>query len=806
MRRFLRKIKKLIKKRFNRKNKYIKLYEKKHIINRLVFFEAMHGGLIEGNIFALLKELSRRKYDFKIVVASKDIKRQKNIFAFYGINNITFVKYNSYKYLKFLSRSKYLFNDTTFLPYFIKNSQQIYINTWHGTPLKTIGKKMQNPCSFGNTQRNFILSDFIFLSNQYTINEIVDSHDLSGIFKGKMLLSPSPKNSIFFQDNLLTETSKKMRVIYMPTWRGNVNNKLKDYSELYSFFDYLEINLNNNIEFYVKLHPTLDNLNLDKYKKINDFPNNMESYSFLSSIDILVTDYSSIMFDFACQNKEIVLFCYDKDEYLNDRGLNMEIDTLPFVQISKISELCHYLNNTNKKVNYDEFNIRYNSLDNKCGAKEIIDYLFENISVPNIKEINILDKKETVFLISGAILNNGITRALFNLLNLIDTSKRNYYICFYTNIVNSDVINKIRELPANIKLFPIPSPISFSFKEKKIYSKDPISSDKIINKALKREITRTYGHNYKLDYYIHYTGYARLFAAQLPLFDCKKMIFVHSDMFKEYQIRANYSKDIIYNAYNESDKIVLVNDKLVENFIDHLPYLKNKINVAHNLIDYKYVINQSKELLSNVLKDIKVHFGLCSKLDGNMVDKTSNSFIKEQLIDELKDDNIKFFINVGRFDENKGHDRLIEAYEKLSSKNTRLLIIAPSGDKNIKKKTISLAKESIKAKEIYIIGNMNNPYPLIKECDAFVLTSYYEALNLALYEALSLGLIGITVNLPTTIKYLNNNSAIIVENSNKGIYEGMLKFINNDYLINEFVEFDKINQNSIIEWENLFID
>ncbi|QLI43620.1 CDP-glycerol glycerophosphotransferase family protein [Bacillus pumilus] len=57
--------------------------------------------------------------------------------------NISFVKVDSNEYLKYLATSKYLVNDTSFPFYFIKREEQIYINTWHGTPLKTLGKDIK---------------------------------------------------------------------------------------------------------------------------------------------------------------------------------------------------------------------------------------------------------------------------------------------------------------------------------------------------------------------------------------------------------------------------------------------------------------------------------------------------------------------------------------------------------------------------------------------------------------------------------------------------------------------------------------
>lgn len=176
---------------------------------------------------------------------------------------------------------------------------------------------------------------------------------------------------------------------------------------------------------------------------------------------------------------------------------------------------------------------------------------------------------------------------------------------------------------------------------------------------------------------------------------------------------------------------------------------------------------------------------------------------KTRLINELYDPNIIVYMNIGRFDKQKGHDRLIRAFEKqnLEFPNARLIIIAPYGP--IKNETIDLVKNSQVKENIYILGRMSNPYPLLSLVDAFVLSSYYEGLGLVVFEALALNKPVITVNLDTTMKYLSHDDVIVVENSEKGIYDGFLKF-RNGIRPNSNFDFDSYNQERINEFEDLF--
>lgn len=61
------------------------------------------------------------------------------ILEHYGFENVNIVVYASDDYMRLLASAKYLINDATFPNYWIKKEGQVYINTWHGTPLKAMG-------------------------------------------------------------------------------------------------------------------------------------------------------------------------------------------------------------------------------------------------------------------------------------------------------------------------------------------------------------------------------------------------------------------------------------------------------------------------------------------------------------------------------------------------------------------------------------------------------------------------------------------------------------------------------------------
>jgi|GEM_PF-3631232 Putative glycosyl/glycerophosphate transferases involved in teichoic acid biosynthesis TagF/TagB/EpsJ/RodC len=116
------------------------------VLEKTILFETFHGKSMTDNPYALFLEMLSRgmERDFNFVWVlnhndSLDIQAKR----FKNIENLIFVKLGSLDYIKYLATAKYLINNTSFPPYFVRRQEQKYLNTWHGTPLKTLGKDMK---------------------------------------------------------------------------------------------------------------------------------------------------------------------------------------------------------------------------------------------------------------------------------------------------------------------------------------------------------------------------------------------------------------------------------------------------------------------------------------------------------------------------------------------------------------------------------------------------------------------------------------------------------------------------------------
>lgn len=258
------------------------------------------------------------------------------------VDNNEGYRLNNLKDKRIISKITYIFR--SFL--YNKRNQRLY-STWHGTPLKKIGKDAVNAnvidCSCNNTE--FILGD------EYTLNIIDNLH----FNKVDCKLIGCPRNDILHSDVAkVISIKKKLRlpldkkiILFAPTFRTGDSEKNKDIERsginqlqqinFEKLFKALKSKFGDDWVFIGRFHYHVEKMInwVDLKQKYGDkiingnFGDDMAEY--LACTDILLTDASSCMFDFMITNKPVFLFFPDFEHYLNlERGLYCDIKKLPF--------------------------------------------------------------------------------------------------------------------------------------------------------------------------------------------------------------------------------------------------------------------------------------------------------------------------------------------------------------------------------------------------------------------------------------------------------------------------------------------
>lgn len=541
--------------------RYTKYYETCPVEDKTILFESKHGDDMAGNIFNMMLETKREEYkDFKIYFVLKNAKREfyEKQMSYYGVNHVRIIGLRSDEYLKVLATAKYLVTDTSFPPYFIKRPEQVYLNTWHGTPLKAMGRIVPSrEYGLGNVQRNFLIADYLLYQQEFSRDIFLTDYMIDKIYKGNVLLSGYPRNSAFFREYRYEEIRKecglegKQVIVYMPTWRGllhKMENKLQ-VKQLYDYFAQLDHVLRDDQVFFVKLHPYVKNgIDCSEFLHIKDFPSEYETYDFLNASDMLVTDYSSIMFDYGVSKKKIILFTYDRKEYLEGRGIYVDLDEMDLPKAETVEELIEAINQD--APFYTNFYERFCSHDTAHTAKDVCDTVFLQKDTGLLIEEHTGETVPNVLIYAKGLKERYADQHFIRVLNRQNLDERNYFFSFKAAAMKK-TSSMLSQLDRKIGYFPLLKERDCLVSEKiafKLYLQYGLFKrfyEKKVETFATREVKKDYG-DISFDTTILYSCMDRLMFEILSKTGKKKIFCFSNFNEQKYQNSKRYRKSIQY--------------------------------------------------------------------------------------------------------------------------------------------------------------------------------------------------------------------------------------------------------------------
>lgn len=261
--------------------------------------------------------------------------------------NVHVIKHGTMKFYKYLLTSKTVVTNVDYLSYVRFRKGQYIVQTWHGGgSYKKVGNCTKNVSKLVLKRRSYFnlrTDAFISSSATFTNDTILGSFS----YKGRIVNSGMPRNDILFTEN--NEKAKQIKqkigvpedakiLIYAPTYRQII--KYTDYLlDEKRLKHSLEERFGGNWVILYRLHPMLKcSFDSESHDVINvsDY-NDMQELLWVS--DILMTDYSSSMWDFSLTHKPCFLFATDLNEYQNERDFYSDIHTWPFILAENNDEL-----------------------------------------------------------------------------------------------------------------------------------------------------------------------------------------------------------------------------------------------------------------------------------------------------------------------------------------------------------------------------------------------------------------------------------------------------------------------------------
>ena len=390
--------------RVYRKSKYLRYFLACNMDEKKIVFESFMGRTYSDSQKAMYKAMIEDEYfkDFKFIWAFKNPEEHMEL----ENENTHVIKYGSKEFYKEMAEAKYWITNSRLPDYLIKRAGQVYIQCWHGTPLKRLGFDIEVE---GGNALNTIKEirykyetdakryDYMLSPSRFCTEKLISAFNLKELNKENIMVELGyPRNDFLFNhtkkyvDNLkesLGIPKDKKVILYAPTWRDNQHTSGVGYTyDLNIDFDRLKEKISDKYVIIFRTHYFVSNsFDFEKYK---GFIFNMSNHDDVNDCyvlsDILITDYSSVFFDYANLKRPELFYMYDLEEYQGKlRDFYFGLDELPGPILKTQDELESAILNIDSitkeySEKYKDFNDKFNYLDSGNCSKKVIDKIFKN--------------------------------------------------------------------------------------------------------------------------------------------------------------------------------------------------------------------------------------------------------------------------------------------------------------------------------------------------------------------------------------------------------------------------------------------
>lgn len=312
---------------------------------------------------------------------------------------VNILKRFSLKWVFIMARSKYWIINSRLPLWLAKPNHTVYLQTWHGTPLKKLALDMDEVhMADTDTERykeSFARStskwDFLISPNKYSTEIFKRAFQ----FNKEIIESGYPRNDYLIlnnHENKILELKKKYKIpldkkvlLYAPTWRDNQYYKKGRYSFKVDLdLETLQQELADEYILIIRMHYLIaENLDLKKYCGfIYDFSSHEDIRELYLISDLLITDYSSVFFDYANLKRPMIFYVYDIDSYRDElRGFYFDLEKeAPGPLVKTTDNLIEHIKAlTTEEFHYNKkFHQEFCELEDGRATERVLDTFLEN--------------------------------------------------------------------------------------------------------------------------------------------------------------------------------------------------------------------------------------------------------------------------------------------------------------------------------------------------------------------------------------------------------------------------------------------
>jgi CDP-glycerol glycerophosphotransferase len=357
----------------------------------IIVFESFLGKQYSCNPRAIHEYIEENYKEYQCYW-SYDPRFEKNFSAY----NLKLIKRFSIKWLLIMPRAKYWVSNSRLPLWTPKPENTVYLQTWHGTPLKKLGVDIEEVLMPGTTtekyKQNFTREasrwDYLISPNSYSTEIFTRAFS----FNKEVIESGYPRNDFLYKyqeadvektrAKLNIPTSKKV-ILYAPTWRDNEYHAKGKYKfNLKLDLQKFQENFSDEYVVLLRLHYLIsDNLDISDYKGfVIDASNHSDIRELYVISNLLITDYSSVFFDYANLKRPMFFFVYDIDSYRDElRGFYFDFEAeAPGPLVKTTDELIAEIKQVDNKTYQltDMFIKRFTYLEDGNATKRVVEQVF----------------------------------------------------------------------------------------------------------------------------------------------------------------------------------------------------------------------------------------------------------------------------------------------------------------------------------------------------------------------------------------------------------------------------------------------
>ncbi|MGN0621870.1 MAG: CDP-glycerol glycerophosphotransferase family protein [Porcipelethomonas sp.] len=401
-------LKRLAKKTYLKKKEkfFVKASRAAETDRKLVVFDAYQGRSFACSPKAIYEYMiSEPKFsDYRFVWIFRDTEAHGTF-----PENTSLLKFDSDEALDAYARAGTWITNSRLRDFIVPRKDQEYVQCWHGTPFKKIGCDIEaggNATSSLNEIHEEYLSEAkritkMISPSDFCTSKLISAFGLDKLSKENIIIQKGyPRNDALFKSDdkkvmqikkSLGISDEKKIILYCPTFRDNQHSADGYSLELKLDFEKLRQSLGEDTVILFRAHYFIaDRFDFDRYK---GYVINVSDYDDINDLyiisDILVTDYSSVFFDYANLRRPIIFYQYDITDYKTKmRDFYFGTAMLPGPVAQTQEKLCELIstalsdmkNGGNGLMRYsramEAFNKRFNSLDGKDCARMVTEEIF----------------------------------------------------------------------------------------------------------------------------------------------------------------------------------------------------------------------------------------------------------------------------------------------------------------------------------------------------------------------------------------------------------------------------------------------